>query len=123
MAERLARAVREGDVVGRQSGDEFAVLLGNVTADDEAVAAAERILTELRRPIQLGGSSIVVDGSIGIAVAVRHGPGVEVADAAKDVLVRADAAMYAAKALGKGTFAFFNQRMHVRTWTELEAAG
>ena len=123
VAERLARAVRDGDVVGRQSGDEFAVLLGNVLADDEAAAAAERILGELRRPIQLGGSSIVVDGSIGIAVAVRHGPGEELADVAKDVLVRADAAMYAAKALGKGTFAFFDPRMHVRTWTELEAAG
>jgi diguanylate cyclase (GGDEF)-like protein/PAS domain S-box-containing protein len=123
VAERLALAVREGDVVGRQSGDEFAVLLGSVHADDEAAAAAERILAELRRPIQLGGSAIVVDGSIGIAVAARHGPGVEVDDAAKDVLVRADAAMYAAKAMGKGTFAFFDRRMPLRTWTELEAAG
>jgi predicted signal transduction protein with EAL and GGDEF domain len=43
--------------------------------------------------------------------------------AAKDMLVRADAAMYAAKALGKGTFAFFDPQMRVRTWTELEAAG
>jgi len=123
VAERLALAVREGDVVGRQSGDEFAVLLGGVLGNEEAAAAAERILTELRRPIQLGGSSIVVDGSIGIAVAVRHGSGVEIADAAKDVLVRADAAMYAAKAMGKGTFAVFDRRMPIRTWTELEAAG
>ena len=40
VAERLARAVREGDVVGRQSGDEFAVLLVNVVAEEEASAAA-----------------------------------------------------------------------------------
>ena len=68
VAERLARAVREGDVVGRQSGDEFAILLVNVVAEEEASAAAQRVLGELRRPIQLGGQSIVVDGSVGIAV-------------------------------------------------------
>jgi diguanylate cyclase (GGDEF)-like protein/PAS domain S-box-containing protein len=123
VAERLARAVRGSDVVGRQSGDEFAVVLVNVVADDEASAAAERILAELRRPIQLGGRSIIVNGSIGIAVATRHSPGVEISVAAKELLVRADAAMYVAKALGKGTFAFFDPRMPVRTWTELEAAG
>ena len=77
IAERLARAVREGDVVGRQSGDEFAILLVNVVAEEEASAAAQRVLGELRRPIQLGGQSIVVDGSVGIAVAdaPRAGPG------------------------------------------------
>jgi diguanylate cyclase (GGDEF)-like protein/PAS domain S-box-containing protein len=123
VAERLARAVRDGDVVGRQSGDEFAVLLVNVVADEEASAAAERILGELRRPIQLGGRSIVVNGSIGIALAERHVPGSERGSAAEELLVRADAAMYAAKALGKGTLAVFDPRMPVRTWTELEAAG
>ncbi len=123
VAERLARAVREGDVVGRQSGDEFAILLVNVVAEEEASATAQRILGELRRPIQLGGQSIIVDGSIGIAVATRHGPGTEGRAAAKDLLIRADAAMYAAKAIGKGTFAYFDPRMPVRTWTELEAAG
>ena len=123
VAERLVRAVRDGDVVGRQSGDEFAVLLVNVPSDAEASAAAERILGELRRPIQLGGRSIAVGGSVGIAVARRHGVATGRAVAAKDMLVRADAAMYAAKALGKGTFAFFDPQMRVRTWTELEAAG
>jgi len=123
VAERLGAAVRGDDVVGRQSGDEFAVLLDRVLGADEATVAAERILRELRRPIQLGGSSIVVDGSIGIAVTGRHGSGVDVADAAKDVLVRADAAMYAAKRAGKSTFAVFDPQMPVRTWTELEAAG
>ena len=50
-------------------------------------------------------------------------PAGEDVSTAQEVLVRADAAMYAAKALGKGTFAVFDSRMPVRTWTELEAAG
>ncbi|HEV7811241.1 MAG TPA: sensor domain-containing diguanylate cyclase, partial [Candidatus Limnocylindrales bacterium] len=50
VAERLTRAIRAEDVVGRQSGDEFAVLLGRVGDEDEAIVVAERILGELRRP-------------------------------------------------------------------------
>jgi diguanylate cyclase (GGDEF)-like protein/PAS domain S-box-containing protein len=117
VAERLAGAVRAEDVVGRQSGDEFAVLLGQVRDDAEAVALAERILSELRRPVQLGAWSISVGGSIGIALTAERGT------AAEELLTQADAAMYAAKADGKGRHAVYDPRMPIRTWTELEAAG
>ncbi|MFL5776497.1 MAG: diguanylate cyclase domain-containing protein, partial [Chloroflexota bacterium] len=103
VAARLVESVRADDVVGRQSGDEFAVLLDQVQGDEEAAAAAERILRELRRPIQLGGRSVTVGGSIGIAV------GADRTATAEEMLLRADAAMYAAKAAGKGTFAIFDQ--------------
>jgi diguanylate cyclase (GGDEF)-like protein/PAS domain S-box-containing protein len=117
VAERLVGAVRAGDVVGRQSGDEFAVILGQVRGDDEAIVSAERILGELRRPIQLGAHSIIVGGSIGIALTVDR-------DAtAEELLTQADAAMYAAKASGKGRHAVYDARMPIRTWSELEAAG
>ena len=117
VAERLAAAVRAEDVVGRQSGDEFAVLLGRVETLDEAVASAERMLRELRRPIQLGASAIIVGGSVGIALTSERGT------TAEELLTRADAAMYAAKSSGKGTYAVYDRRMPTRTWTELEAAG
>lgn len=117
VSERLAGAVRAEDVVGRQSGDEFAVLLGRVGDIDEAVTVAERILTELRRPIQLGARSLVVGGSIGIALAT------DPSMTADDLISQADAAMYEAKAAGKGRQAVYDDRMPTRTWTELEAAG
>jgi diguanylate cyclase (GGDEF)-like protein/PAS domain S-box-containing protein len=117
VAERLIGAVRADDVVGRQSGDEFAVVLGRVGSVNEAIRAAERILRELRRPVQLGASSIVVGGSIGIALAV------EPDFTAEEILTRADAAMYVAKASGKDTFAVYESEMPTRSWTELEAAG
>jgi len=117
VAERLVSAVRADDVVGRQSGDEFAVLLGHVRDDDEAIASAERILGELRRPILLGGHSITVGGSVGIALASAA------STSAEDLLTQADAAMYAVKAEGKGRHAIYEPRMPTRTWTELEAAG
>jgi diguanylate cyclase (GGDEF)-like protein len=117
VAERLVSAVRADDVVARQSGDEFAVLLGHVRDDDEAIASAERILGELRRPILLGAHSITVGGSIGIALAS------DAHATAEDLLTQADAAMYAVKADGKGRHAVYEPRMPTRTWTELEAAG
>jgi diguanylate cyclase (GGDEF)-like protein/PAS domain S-box-containing protein len=117
VADRLTSAVRADDVVGRQSGDEFAVLLSTVHNEAEAIALAERVMTELRRPIQLGARSIVVGGSIGIALTMAPEA------TAEDLITQADAAMYAAKADGKGTFAVYDPRMPVRTWSELEAAG
>ena len=117
VAARLLGAVRAEDIVGRQHGDEFAVLLERVGSSDEAVLAAARILRELRRPIALGGATIVVGGSIGIAIATEPGT------TAEELLTQADAAMYAAKAAGKGTHAIYDSTMPTRTWTELEAAG
>ena len=117
VAERLVGAVRAEDVTGRQSGDEFAVLLAHVHDADEAIVSADRILGELRRPILLGAHSIVVGGTIGIAVAMEPGA------TAEDLLTQADAAMYAAKADGKGRHAVYDPWMPTRTWTELEAAG
>jgi diguanylate cyclase (GGDEF)-like protein len=95
IAERLTGAVRAEDIVGRQSGDEFAILLGRVAGNEEAAAAAERVLRELRRPIQLGARSIVVGGSIGVAIAAEPGATME------DLVRKADAAMYTAKAEGQ----------------------
>jgi diguanylate cyclase (GGDEF)-like protein/PAS domain S-box-containing protein len=118
VADRLVAAVRADDVVARQSGDEFAVLLSSVGSDAEATTAAERILRELRRPILLGAHSIVVGGSIGVALAAR-----EAETSLEDLITQADAAMYTAKAEGKDRFAIYEERMPTRTWTELEAAG
>jgi len=117
VADRLVGAVRADDVVARQSGDEFGILLGLVRDADEAITSAERILRELRRPIPLGGHLVVVGGSIGIALAT------ESETTAEDLLTQADAAMYAAKADGKDRHAIYAPRMPIRTWTELEAAG
>ena len=117
VAERLVDAVRAEDVTGRQSGDEFAVLLARVRDADEAIVSADRILSALRRPILLGAHTINVGGTIGIAVAVEPGA------TAEDMLTQADAAMYAAKADGKGRHAVYDPWMPTRTWTDLEAAG
>lgn len=115
VARRLGEATRADDIAARQGGDEFTLLLGRVHGIPEAVATADRLLADLRRPMEVDGQPVVVGASIGIALASgREG----VAD---DLLAHADAAMYAAKAAGKGRQAVFDPSMRVRAWSRLEA--
>jgi len=92
VAERLTESVR-GDLVARLGGDEFAVLL-KPGAHPEQVA--ERILTGLATPILIGGHAVTAAVSIGIAVAPTDGR------TPRELLLIADAALYAAKVAGKG---------------------
>jgi predicted signal transduction protein with EAL and GGDEF domain len=88
-----------------------------VGSPEEAVATAERILRDLRRPIPLGDQAVVIGGSLGIALAAEPGTPFD------ELMIQADGAMYAAKAAGKGSYAVYDPRMPIRTWSELEAAG
>ncbi len=95
VAARLTADVRADDVVARLGGDEFAVLLTD--ADDGRLReVADRLLSSLRAPIMLGGTSLTVTASIGGALGI---PG----DTADRLLHRADLAMYAAKRAGKNS--------------------
>ena len=114
VAHRLSGVVRAGDVAARQGGDEFTVLIERVRDESEAVAMAERIATELGRPIELDGRPLVVGVSIGIALA--RGKDI----VAGDLLAHADAAMYAAKEGGKGRHVLFDPSMRRRAQSRLE---
>jgi diguanylate cyclase (GGDEF)-like protein len=118
IARRLSATLRSEDVAARQGGDEFTVLVERVAGLDEAKALAERLATELSRPIELEGRRLVVRASIGIAL----GRGSEID--ADDLLAHADAAMYAAKSQGKARHAVFDpsMRLQAQSRLELEAA-
>ena len=114
VAHRLSGAIRAGDIAARQGGDEFTVLLESVHGVADAAASAERLATELRRPIELDGRSLVVGVSVGIALSSGRDAG------ADDLLAHADAAMYAAKADGKARHAIFDPTMRARARSRLE---
>jgi diguanylate cyclase (GGDEF)-like protein len=91
VAASLIRKVRTSDIVARIGGDEFVVLLWNVT-EDEAAAKAEALEAAVyATPVRWSASTLVVGASAGVA---PIGP----LDAPADLLGRADAAMYARKA-------------------------
>jgi diguanylate cyclase (GGDEF)-like protein/PAS domain S-box-containing protein len=90
---RLVAAMRETDVVARQSGDEFLVLLADIDGPPEPAAerTAQRLTEALNAPVQLADAELHVGGSIGIST-WTGGP-----ETAEDLIKAADAAMYRAK--------------------------
>jgi diguanylate cyclase (GGDEF)-like protein len=96
IAERLGGALaREGDLVARLSGDEFAILLRRADAA-QALAVARRIEQSFDVPLALGEHRVDMGAGIGIACWPQH------ADEGDALLVHAEMAMYAAKRLSNG---------------------
>jgi diguanylate cyclase (GGDEF)-like protein/PAS domain S-box-containing protein len=108
VAERISGVVRVSDTVARLGGDEFAVLIEDGVAAEPPTRLAERILAEVRRPISVRDTELVLGASVGVVLADT-----EAEDA--EALVRdADIAMYAAKRSGKDRVAVFHPSMQAR---------
>lgn len=110
VAKRLVSCMREGDTVARQGGDEFVVMLEDLSQNPEEAAnqtgvVGEKILTVLNQPYQLANHEYHSTPSIGVTLFNDHS---EIVD---DLLKRADIAMYAAKAAGRNTLRFFDPKM------------
>ena len=105
VAERLLGLVRDGDTVARAGGDEFTLLLPNVTKMEDVVDVATRITETFRKRWSVGGHEFRVTASTGIAVYPNGGDNA-------DLLVKnADMAMYRAKDLGRDNFKFYATEM------------
>jgi diguanylate cyclase (GGDEF)-like protein/PAS domain S-box-containing protein len=105
VTERLLDATRGSDVVARVGGDEFAVLLEHIRDTDEARAVARRMLERIHQPIMVGGVTVVVGASIGIACtesgnALTGDASAAVGTTCEMLLRDADEAMYLAKERG-----------------------
>ncbi|MDQ2859047.1 MAG: EAL domain-containing protein [Candidatus Eremiobacteraeota bacterium] len=106
-ANRLRATLREGDVICRLSGDEFAIVLP-YESDRDIERVAGRIVAVLAEPVTYEDSSLNIRTSVGIVVL---GAGTMPAE---DALRAADTAMYQAKTLGGGRFVLFDASLHER---------
>jgi diguanylate cyclase (GGDEF)-like protein/PAS domain S-box-containing protein len=105
IARRLNLQVRDGDTVGRRSGNEFGFVMANLSHERDVIALAQRMLDAITVPFAIAGQSIVITASIGISVSPRNGSDVDT------LLKSADAALLRAKKAGRNTFRFYSPEM------------
>ena len=100
---RLQSCIRGDDFLARMGGDEFAILLNNITDSTITEIITKRIIASLAKPFHIADQDVHVTASIGIT----YYP----ADAAteEDLLKNADIAMYQAKQAGRNNYKFFNK--------------
>lgn len=104
VAARLKSLMRAADTIARVGGDEFVLLLENISPDQNALASvADRIVEAVGEPVKMEGRDVRIGASIGLVIYPDNG------EDAQTLLKNADEAMYAAKADGKNGFRFFRQ--------------
>ena len=114
VAQRVKTCMRQNDVLARVGGDEFAVLLDDVSGEDEASSVATRIHQALAISFNLLGQEVYTTLSIGIAL------GSDYAEDVADMLRNAETAMHQAKARGKARYEVFGRDMHGELMSRLK---
>ena len=108
-SQRMKLCIRDEDSLARMGGDEFTILIPNLSPEDEIVnlpKVVNRIREQLSTPFEIFKNIIHISGSVGISIYPRDG------SSAEELLISADHAMYYAKESGKNTFRFFQPEMN-----------
>lgn len=114
VARRLEGCLRPGDSAARFGGDEFTILLEDISSIQDAVGVAERIAHAISTPFSLASQEVHISTSIGIVTAGRD------ADSADDLLRKADVAMYRAKHKGRAQYAIYDTKMSAQALDRLQ---
>lgn len=113
VAARLTQAVRSKDTITRLGGDEFSVIVDDLSDIEYAAIIARKMLRSLHPPCALAEQSITLAASIGIALFPDNCNDVE------GLILAADLAMYCAKNQGRDTFHFFTPELNIRARARL----
>lgn len=102
IAKRLMHTLRESDLVVRQGGDEFLILVEDKTSTS-SVVVAQKLVRLLSQPMTIDKHQLTITVSIGISAFPKHGYDLSV------LIERADASMYEAKRLGRNTYVIWSE--------------
>lgn len=105
IADRLLKCLREVDIICRQGGDEFIIVLTDLKDSDTVEQTTQKILLQLNEPFDIGGVQMTTSFSIGISLYPNDSANFD------GLFNKADTAMYAAKKHGRNTFHFFSNSM------------
>jgi c-di-GMP phosphodiesterase Gmr len=114
LARRISKRLRDNDMLGRISGDEFLLFINPVKSDDQLHILMDHILRDLKQPFHVDAFEIFTSASIGVAIYPEHG-------ASYEALRRsADSAMYRAKRDTKGSAVYFDANMGLAVTARME---
>ena len=108
VARRLYDSLRASDTISRIGGDEFSILLPEISGTEAVAGVARKVLESLSKPFRVEGHELFVTASVGISCYPNDG------DDAETLLKCADAAMYRAKELGRNQAQLFTASMNER---------
>ncbi|WP_296510234.1 EAL domain-containing protein [Rhodoferax sp.] len=114
VARRLREVLREVDVVCRQSGDEFLVLVRDIDHWESLGELAQRVLRAIEAPVVLAQVPVKVSASIGISLFPEDGQDFET------LVKNADIAVYQAKTLGRARYSYYHSELNSRLLANLE---
>jgi diguanylate cyclase (GGDEF)-like protein len=117
VASRIGSCIRGHDLLARLGGDEFVVLFDNYDSPTDVEEISARIISSIAKPFNIENKDMYSGASIGIAY-IESGY-----QSADEVLRDSDAAMYQAKALGRGRYIVFDKTMRDKLLEELEIEG
>jgi diguanylate cyclase (GGDEF)-like protein/PAS domain S-box-containing protein len=115
-AQRIKQCVRDSDTVARMGGDEFTVILADISNTDHLEPLLEKILRSMDALFQIGGEQVFVSASIGITLYPLDGSEIE------DLFKNADQALYVAKGEGRNRFSFFTPALQEAAQTRVRLA-
>jgi len=113
VAERLIGCAREGETVARLSGDEFTILVDKVKSQNDLDILCIRILESMKLPLQIMGREVFITVSIGSAMCPNDD------NQPAGLLVKADAAMYEAKRIGRNAYRHYVPGMNLYSYERM----
>jgi diguanylate cyclase (GGDEF)-like protein/PAS domain S-box-containing protein len=113
VAQRLSDCIRSGDTVARMGGDDFAVILTDVSQEEDISRVTHKILAAIAEPATVESHHLTVTCSIGVSLYPRDG------EDAFTLLKNADAAMYRAKEQGRNSVQYYTAEINSRIFQRL----
>lgn len=111
---RLLKCIRDEDTLARIGGDEFVIMLNNITNSGDAAVIAQKIIHEVSQPYPIGNEELRVTPSIGISICPQDGRDSD------SLLKHADAAMYQSKQSGRMTYRFYTEVLHEKAMERMK---